>query len=80
MGLTAKADHRPDQDDDPLGYIIAYQVRRHLQDRDLAAEMTRMCRIGDVYPDAWMMEAVGERISVAPMLEDAEEALERLSL
>jgi hypothetical protein len=64
----------------PVGYIIAYQVRRYLRGKDLASEMTRMCRLGDIYPDAWMLEAVGERVSVAPMLEDAEAALSRLGL
>jgi hypothetical protein len=65
----------------PLGYIIAYQVRRYLRGRtDLAAEMTRMCRLGDIYPDAWMSAAVGERVSVEPMLQDAAVALERLGI
>jgi hypothetical protein len=65
----------------PLGYIIAYQVRRHLRGRpDLADEMSRMCRLGDIYPDAWMTAAVGERVSVEPMLEDAAAALERIGV
>ena len=42
--------------------------------------MTRMCRLGDIYPDAWMVQAVGEPISVEPMLEDAQAALERMGL
>jgi hypothetical protein len=62
----------------PLGYIIAYQVRRYLRGRDLPSEMTRMCQLGAIYPDAWMMEAVGDVVSVEPMLSDAEEALGRL--
>ncbi len=62
----------------PLGYIIAYQVRRHLRGQDLAAEITRMCRLGSIYPDAWMMAAVGEPVSVTPMVEDAAAALDRV--
>jgi hypothetical protein len=64
----------------PLGYIIAYQVRRHLRDRDLAGEMMRMCRLGAIYPDAWMIEAVGSPVSVTPMLVDAAEAAGRLGV
>lgn len=64
----------------PLGYIIAYQIRRHLADKNLAAEMTRMCRLGSIYPDAWMTAAVGETVSVAPMLDDTATALDRLKL
>lgn len=64
----------------PLGYIIAYQVRRFLKGRDLASEMTRMCRLGSIYPDAWMLAAVGEPVSVTPMLDDTAAALERLGL
>jgi oligoendopeptidase F len=65
----------------PLGYIIAYQVRRHLRGRpDLADEITRMCRQGDIYPDAWMRNATGEKVSVEPMLTDAAAALDRMGI
>jgi hypothetical protein len=64
----------------PLGYIIAHQVRRHLRDKNVAEEMTRVCRLGDIYPDAWMQAAVGSPVSLAPMLDDAASALDRLGL
>ena len=69
----------------PLGYVIAYQVRRYLAGqlaagKSLAGEMTRMCHQGAIYPDAWMTGAVGEPVSVAPMLLDAEAALTRMGL
>jgi hypothetical protein len=64
----------------PLGYIIAHQVRRRLAAGDLAAETTRLCRLGSIYPDAWMIQAVGEPVSVTPLLADAAAALDRLGL
>lgn len=71
--------------DYPMGHIIAYQVRGHLAaalagGSTLADEMTRMCRAGSIYPDAWMMAAVGAPVRVEPMLEDAAGALDRLGL
>ncbi|MFQ6091670.1 MAG: hypothetical protein ACE5OR_03130 [bacterium] len=62
--------------DYPLGYIIAFQVEEHMRKGNLAEEMERMCRLGSVTPDLWMQQAVGQPISVEPMLQAAEEALE----
>jgi hypothetical protein len=64
--------------DYPLGYVIAYQVRKYLRHRDLASEMQRMCRLGGIYPDSWMQAAVGAPITVKPLLEDTRAALAAL--
>ncbi len=62
----------------PLGYVIAYQVRKHLEGKPLAGEMERMCQLGSIYPQEWMRQAVGQKISAAPLLSDTEAALKRL--
>jgi hypothetical protein len=62
----------------PLGYIIAYQLRRHLDGRALAPEMERICALGRIEPQVWMKEAVGSEISLEPLLEDTQAALVRL--
>jgi hypothetical protein len=42
--------------------------------------MTRLCRLGSIYPDGWMTAAVGTPVSVTSMLTDAAAALGRLGL
>jgi len=64
--------------DYPIGYVIAYQIRKFLQNRELACEMPRMCSLGCIYPDAWMNAAVGAPISVQPLLTDTQSALAAL--
>lgn len=59
----------------PLGHAISYQIHRFLRGRDMAMEMGRMCRLGKLYPDSWMREAVGGEISVEPLLVEAAAAL-----
>ncbi|MBN1349653.1 hypothetical protein JXJ21_09605 [candidate division KSB1 bacterium] len=64
--------------DYPLGHIIAFQIEEYMKDRNLATEMERMCKLGAITPDEWMHQAVGQPISVKPMLTAAEEALKVL--
>jgi len=61
--------------DYPLGHIIASQIEQVLKDKNLGTEMERMCRLGRLTPEAWMHVAIGEPISVEPMLNAAENAL-----
>ncbi len=62
----------------PMGYVIAYQVRKFLEGKPLPEEMTRMCRSGRIYPEQWMKAAVGQGISVSPLLDDTAKALKKL--
>ncbi len=62
----------------PLGYVLAYQVRKHLEGRPLAKDMERICALGRIYPEDWMKAAVGQKISVEPLLDDTRAALHRL--
>ena len=64
--------------DYPLGHIIAFQVERYLEGKNVGSEMERMCTLGRLTPDAWMEAAVGEPISVLPLLQAAEEAINRI--
>ncbi|NOY06024.1 MAG: hypothetical protein GXO82_05260 [Chlorobi bacterium] len=64
--------------DYPLGHIISYQIEQYMKSRSLAAEMERMCKIGNVSPDLWMKLAVGKPISTDPLLSQAREALDIL--
>jgi len=53
-------------------------VRRHLQGKSLPREMERMCALGEIGPQSWMRAAVGQKISVKPLLDDTDAALVRL--
>jgi len=66
--------------DYPMGYVIAYQVRKFLMKKNLGQEMQRMCALGCIYPEQWMRAAVGQPIGVKPLLDDVEAACKRLKL
>jgi len=61
--------------DYPLGHVIAFQVRNHLEGKNLGDEMERMCALGNIIPQEWMKNAVGAKISSQPLLDAADEAL-----
>ncbi|MCK5739113.1 hypothetical protein KAH55_08025 [bacterium] len=62
--------------DYPLGHIIDFQIESYLENKDLAREMERMCRIGNITPDQWMEEAIGTPISIFPLLTAARARLD----
>jgi len=64
--------------DYPLGQLIASQIEQYLENRVLAEEMERMCRLGSISPDRWMRQAVGEPVSAEPMLQAGAIALQKL--
>jgi oligoendopeptidase F len=61
-----------------MGYVIAYQVRKFLAAKKFAPEMERLCALGSIYPESWMKAAVGQEISAAPLLRDAEKAFTKV--
>jgi hypothetical protein len=54
----------------PLGHIIEYQLEKYYSGKDWAKEVMRIYAIGNITPQQWMKEAVGESISTASMLQD----------
>jgi hypothetical protein len=65
--------------DYPLGHVIQFQIEKHMEGKNMADEMERMCSAGNILPQVWMKEAVGSEISVEPMLEATRQALEIIS-
>jgi oligoendopeptidase F len=63
----------------PIGHIIQFQIEDYIEDKNLAEEMERMCTIGSVTPEHWMQQAVGEPISVQPILDAAGKAVKEIS-
>lgn len=65
--------------DYPLGHIIQFQIEEYIKDKNLATEMERMCVQGSITPTLWIRQAVGEDLSVKPILKAAATALKKLS-
>ncbi len=66
--------------DYPLGHLIAHQVEEHFrtlpdEDNAFGTEFQRICRLGQLTPDAWMRQAVGAPLSAEPLLTATEAAL-----
>ncbi|MBN1540582.1 hypothetical protein JW992_00425 [candidate division KSB1 bacterium] len=61
-----------------LGHIIMFQIEDYLKGKNLGTEMERMCRLGNLTPDAWMQAAVGSPISVEPLIEATRNAIDAL--
>lgn len=59
----------------PLGHLIEFQIESYSAGKNLGAEMQRILTQGSVTPKAWMLGAVGEEISVDPLIKAAENAL-----
>ena len=51
-----------------MAIFIQAQIEHHLKDKILGKEMPRMCQIGRITPDEWMICAMGEPISTTKML------------
>lgn len=60
----------------PLGHVMQFQIEKHLEGKNLGSEMERMCSRGSVIPQLWMKNAVGSEISVQPILDSVDEALQ----
>jgi len=62
--------------DYPLGHLIAFQIEEHFRKtKPLGAEFERICKLGQLTPDAWMRQAVGGPLSARPLLTAAETAV-----
>jgi hypothetical protein len=60
----------------PLGQIIAFQVEEYFKKHPLAKEMERMCVLGSIAPSLWMKKAIGQDISVKPLINAVKKSLQ----
>jgi len=61
-----------------LGHLIQFQIEGYVEGKNLAVEMERMLAPGRVTPDAWMVNAVGAKVSAQPIIDAAASALTRI--
>jgi hypothetical protein len=62
-----------------VGHLIGVQVETQIaKSGDVAAEVERMCRIGNVAPDLWMTQATGSPVGPEVLLAATTEALKQV--
>jgi hypothetical protein len=59
-----------------LAIFIQTQIEQWIKDKSLGLEMIRMCKIGCLTPDQWMLSAAGEPISSRSLLKQVEFVLQ----
>jgi len=59
----------------PVGYLIEFQIEQDLIGKTFGKEIERIYSIGNLTPKEWMIKAVGEDLSIKPMLKAVDEAL-----
>lgn len=59
----------------PMGHLIDFQIEQQIKGKSLADEVERMYTQGRIIPQLWMKGAVGSEISVDPLLNAVDEAL-----
>jgi hypothetical protein len=62
-----------------VGHLIGVQVETQIaKSGDVAGEVERMCRIGNVAPDLWMTQATGSPVGPEALLTATAEALKKV--
>jgi hypothetical protein len=59
----------------PLGHVVHFQLKEYLRDKNFGKEIERIYSLGSLTPEVWMMNAVGQPLSVDPLLKASAEAL-----
>lgn len=62
----------------PIGHIIHFQLESYLKDKSLGKEVERIFALGKLTPNLWMQKAVGEELSVKPLLAETTLAAEKI--
>ncbi len=62
----------------PMGHLIDFQIEQQVKGKNMANEVERMLTQGSIIPQMWMKGAVGQEISIEPLLKATKEALEVL--
>ncbi|MGB4655786.1 MAG: hypothetical protein WBH98_10195 [Bacteroidales bacterium] len=63
----------------PIGHVIDFQLSQHFVGKDFAKEFERIYTQGRLTPQQWMKKAVGSQISIEPLLNAVDAAVETIS-
>ncbi|MBM3404809.1 MAG: hypothetical protein FJY10_07965 [Bacteroidetes bacterium] len=58
----------------PIGHLIEFQIEKQIKGKSFAEEIIRMYTQGRLTPGLWMKGAVGQDLSIKPMLEATDHA------
>ncbi len=58
------------------GQIIEFQIEEHLIEKDFSSEIDRIYQQGKLTPQRWMEGAVGSKISIKPILNKIDKAIQ----
>jgi hypothetical protein len=61
-----------------FGQIIEFQLETYMKGKNFATEVDRIYRNGKLTPQEWMKQAVGSEISVEPLLQATQKALQEI--
>ena len=62
----------------PMGHLIDFQIEQQVKDKNMANEIERILTQGRIIPQLWMKRAVGQEISIEPLLNATKDALRAL--
>ena len=63
----------------PIGHLIDFQLGSYFEGKNLGEEVERIFRIGRRTPGYWMQKAVGENLSVNPLLQETTLSIEKVT-
>ncbi|MGC9374164.1 MAG: hypothetical protein ACP5DQ_03875 [Bacteroidales bacterium] len=62
-----------------FGHLIDFQIENYIKGKNFSEEVDRIWSIGRLTPEIWMQKAVGESISIEPMIKATEEAVNHIN-
>lgn len=62
----------------PIGYLVQFQMESYFKNKNIGTEMQRMLKQGKLTPEIWMEGAVGQNLSINPILQATNKAIEQI--
>ncbi|OFY38244.1 MAG: hypothetical protein A2W91_18810 [Bacteroidetes bacterium GWF2_38_335] len=62
----------------PIGHLIDFQLESYIKGKSFSGELERVLKQGRLIPQKWMKDAVGEELSIKPLLEATSAAAKKL--
>lgn len=62
----------------PIGHLVQFQLEKYLEGKNIGTEVLRIYALGRLHPQLWMQKAVGEPLSIQPILTSVDAALKEV--
>ncbi|MDR1591428.1 MAG: hypothetical protein LBS16_00880 [Prevotellaceae bacterium] len=63
----------------PYGHIVEFQLEQQIAGKNLGDEILRIYPVGRLTPNLWMQHAVGSDVSVTPLLNATQQAIDQFN-